>query len=610
MFRTQLLITCLCLWFLSFSNATAQGIKRPSAERLLPQDTVVFVQIPSIEVLKEDFSKTGFGRMTSDVRIAPLINQLYDELAYLFETQVQEYVGVGLDEILSLPTGEICFAVVAPKRESPALVLLLDVNETSDTADILLERGRQAAEDAGASFSSEPDDHFEIDVVQRRDGDHIFFVRHEGTLLVCNNREVLNDMLLRWIGNPPANDQTLKDNRKYITIMNRCASVHEGRGHQISFFIDPFELINSSLRGEAQRLFVLGLLRTAGLDGLLAIGGTSLFDELGYESILHLHVSLSNPRKGVFKVLALKPGKYLPEPWVADDVLTYWTSNWDVNDVYQQIQGIYESYEPETDWNDLIEQNISTRFKIDFDEDIVAAMSGRVTYVTWNEPPSRFNSQSNVLSLGLKDPDQFRDTVLTAIERILDENGMRDRLEIVDYKGIKIWQAAVDDEQAERRRMRMEDEGLPFEIRVPQPCMAIIGDSLVITESPRFLEHAIDTFVGDVPPLVDDLRYAEVMREMTKLLKTDLPGMTIFSRPDLQFQNLFELADDEAIRDFLRQQAEDVEIAGGVLGVLEKNPLPAFDELAGYFAPTGAFLTNDESGWHLLFFQIKAERAR
>ncbi|HMO15448.1 MAG TPA: DUF3352 domain-containing protein [Pirellulaceae bacterium] len=591
-------------------NASLNAQNRPPADELLPHDTIAYVQIPDVKALREDFANSGVGHIFGDERVQPLIDRLYEELAYLFESNVQDYVGVGLTDLLNVPSGELCFAVVAPKRQKTSFVFLLDIDEESGAAETLIERGIEAVERQGGQVKQDSSQDFEIRIFRNGEDEEVFFVRNSGTILACTDRNVLDQMLLRWTRTPIPKDLRLKDNRKYITIMNRCASVVEGKRHQFSFYVDPFEGISAALRGEAQRLLVLGILRTAGLDGLLAIGGTALFDELGYESIMHLHVSLSNPRKGVFRILALKPGKDDPELWVPEDTISYITSNWNVDDVYQQLQEIYHSYEPELQWPELISRNINEPLGIDFERDLVNALNGRLTMATWYEPPIRLNSQSNIIALGLKDPKEFEDILNQAIDRLSENLPISDSLEIIEYKGIEIWRAKVDEERLERRRASRDENGIRIDIRNPQPSLAIIGNSLVITESSVFLEKAIDTFRGESKRLAEHEGYNQVMREMSRLLKTDLPGLTLFSRPDLQFRNLFELADNESIRDFLRTQAEEYDFAGGIYDAMEDNPLPEFEELAGYLAPTGAFLTNDETGWHLMFFQLKSDKLK
>ena len=608
---SKYMVICLAVCLTASSSLLGQDLERPSSIDLLPQETVAYVQIPDVDVLKESFSQTGFGQMLQDEKVKPMVDQAFAELEGLYATYIEEEIGVSLNEILQMPAGEICFAVVAPRRKTPALVLMMDFSQESDTADRLLERGREFATEEGADLSSETEGEFEVNLVDGGDEDEfVGYVRKDDSILICSNREVLSEMLLRWQGTAPEGDKTLADNRKFVTIMNRSKSVHDDNHHQLAFFIDPFELISSSLRGQSSRQLTLGIVRTAGLDGLLAIGGTSLFNEQGYESILHLHVSLANPRKGVFKIVALKPGFYEPEPWVPADAVSYVTSNWDVNNIYQQAQGIYESYDPPTTWEEAVEDRFSAFMEMELKGDLFDQFSGRMTYVTWNEPPARMNSQMNILALGLNDPGEFRDVVLQKILDKSSEIAGRDVIDIDDYRGIEIWQRVEDDARAERRdRMRTEmaEEGMTLEMRLPEPCMAIIGDSFIICENRSFVELAIDTYQGNESSLAAEPTYSHVTEQMTRLLGTDLPSMSMYSRPDEQFKNMFATIDSDGVKDFLATQAEEYDFAGGMLDVLDENEVPSFEDIADYLAPSGAFVTNDETGWHLLAFQLKAK---
>jgi len=124
-------------------EAWGQVPSRPSAPELLPQETVAYVQIPNIQRLKENFAETGFGQMLADDRVAPLVEQVYEELSYLYTDYVEETVGVKLDELLTLPAGEICFAVVAPRRDTPNFVMLLAIQEDREiNPELLRLRGR------------------------------------------------------------------------------------------------------------------------------------------------------------------------------------------------------------------------------------------------------------------------------------------------------------------------------------------------------------------------------------------------------------------------------------------------------------------------------------
>ena len=51
------------------------------------------------------------------------------------------------------------------------------------------------------------------------------------------------------------------------------------------FYVDPIELARSSFRGEMQAQFVINFLPLLGLDGILAIGGSSTMFVDEFESV-------------------------------------------------------------------------------------------------------------------------------------------------------------------------------------------------------------------------------------------------------------------------------------------------------------------------------------
>ena len=56
------------------------------------------------------------------------MTQLYGSAAQAF-TQVQEELGLSLDELLGIPQGEVCLALVGREEGPPAVILIMDVGE-------------------------------------------------------------------------------------------------------------------------------------------------------------------------------------------------------------------------------------------------------------------------------------------------------------------------------------------------------------------------------------------------------------------------------------------------------------------------------------------------
>ena len=104
----------------------SQAAQRPNSAELLPETTVVYVQVDNIRELTEKLQETNFGKMMVDENIAPFLGDLYQTAQDAY-TEIEDNVGLSLDEMQSIPAGEFCFAIIAPKRKTPAYVLILSL---------------------------------------------------------------------------------------------------------------------------------------------------------------------------------------------------------------------------------------------------------------------------------------------------------------------------------------------------------------------------------------------------------------------------------------------------------------------------------------------------
>ena len=59
--------------------------------------------------------------------------------------------------------------------------------------------------------------------------------------------------------------------------------------------------------------------------------------------------------------------------------------------------------------------------------------------------------------------------------------------------------------------------------------------------------------------------------------------------------------------EMLEKMAEGNERARGFIDAFKDNPLPDFDDVKKYFAPSGAFITSDDTGYHMLGFTLKPD---
>jgi hypothetical protein len=548
--------------------------------------------------------------MLRDEQIAPLVDDLWGQAQDAF-TDYQDQIGFSWEDMQQLPHGEICFAVIAPRRADAQFVLFFDVNPESESFDHVMGRVRELAENDGTPIEEEE---VEDVVYSNFTGDGVKFTqfRMDNTIAVTSDRKLAEEIVTRWRGGEVEKVRTLAENRKFITIMNRCRGTKDVPP-EMRFFVDPIELFRVLSRGEVGMQAAINFLPLLGLDGLLAVGGASIFDELEFESVAHMHILMANPRAGILEMLSFKPGDYRPESWVTENATTYLSARLDAPKMYSELTTIVNGFMGEDAMQNQISENINDQLDINFDEDVIGNLTGRLTMTQWVLEENYMNAQSNAFGIGIKDQEKTRELIGKILERIeQDNNNEEPRMLEEEYEKVVYWMANTRNAQ-ERMQERRDQGDVRVNIRIPSPCFAIIEDTLLITDSEEFMKHCIDTYNGDAAPLAENFDFQTVAERSVKLLGNDMPCGVLFSQPRETFRWMFRMAQSDDTRNLLDEASINMEEeeAGKYIErfrqSLEDHPLPDFEVVEKYFMPSGGFMTTDETGYHFLVFNMRGE---
>ncbi|MDG1873096.1 MAG: hypothetical protein P8J27_04240 [Mariniblastus sp.] len=399
------------------ANAQLDPATRPPTQQLLPETTVAFIQVDNYRDLVMKMQDSSMGQMMQDEAVANLTTGLWDEAKMAYE-DVKADVGLEIDDLMSLPSGEMTFAVIAPRRKNPEFLLLLELDDETKALDRVMDRGREVIETRVGEEITQEESEDGIEYESFNVGDRrVRFFRMGGLIVGSTSEEELDAFVDRWAEREVEKVRPLTANRKFVTIMNRCKGTKdikpEGR-----FFIDPISLAKSATRGNVAAQVGLNFLPAVGLDGLLGVGGSMLLSEDDFESVVHAHMLLANPRSGVFEMVALKPTDYEPETWLPNDIVSYMTTSWDVDQMLSELTKMIESFQGEGVVDTWIENNINAEIELDLKEDILAHFTGRVTFTQWMDKPIKVNSQVNVIAMEINDLEAFEASLEAIIERI------------------------------------------------------------------------------------------------------------------------------------------------------------------------------------------------
>jgi len=566
---------------------------RPTAPHLLPKDTLAYVRVADTPELVDRFKETAIGRIFQDEQVRPLVSQLYESAIELFR-EAEEKIGLSLDQLLLIPQGEICAAVVAPEKGPLAIVALIDVGDSMPFAQKILDRVDEDMARRAVKTSTEPIGGTTLkvfDMPGERERQVIHFEKG-GVVVVSTNLEVTKQLLKAWAGEETP---TLADNKQFTAIMRRCAG-SEDEAPQISFFVDPIELAGRATRGNVGAAAGMAMLPVLGLDGVQAVGGSMAFATEEYDGIMHLHLLLDSPRSGVLEMLALRSGDTTPEPWVPSDVATYVTVNWDFDKTYTSLRTLYNNIRGEDALARDFNQKFSDQLDVDFEKDVLEALDGRVTYIAWMLRPARMNSRANLVGVKLKDAKKFRkvfDQTVTKFEKALRKE---------HFGGVTYYAAADPRKVAPNRPER------PL-MRQPKPAVAMFGDYLILTDSVEFLKYAIATKNDASQSLANQLEFKLIASKIRRRPGGEQPGLLSFDQPEEGMRLLYDLAISKDIRERLATGAENNKALEALQKALKDNPLPPFAVIAKYLAPGGSLLTNDETGFHYTSFTAKRQSA-
>jgi len=597
--------------------------ERPKTEMILPETTVALVQLPDFQAAVEKMRETGAGKMMADDAVASLVDGLWQEAESAYD-DVKEDVGVELSDLTALPDGEITFAVIAPRRSNPEYMIIMDLNEEEGALDRVMERGREMLlqdEEVEGDEDSLNEDGFQIESF-KADGKRVHFFRHENTIVASTSVSELDDLIERWMGREVEKTRPLASNRKFVTIMKRCTSPQDLEP-EFRFFVDPIAVAKSSTRGNAAARFTINLLPLLGFDSLSAIGGALFLDEEEYESVMHAHVLLTNPRTGIFALLAFRPTEYEPEEFIPQSAVNHMMVSLDAPKAYAELTKIVDSFMSPGDFENVVDKNVNQELGLDLKQDIIDSIDGRITFFQWIEEPAFLNGTRSCIAFRLKDPENFEMLMDKMTERLNDDFGGEDEsIEKRDYRDVTIYaepRAKVEERnermkkrlgrrRSRKRRAITSEPEVRMERRVESPQMAIFCDCLVVSlDSNNLMQTMIDTFQGEGDRLVDDHNYARIVDESRRLLSNELPMANFYSDPKRQLKWLLELANTDQTKEVLDSAAENNKYLSGLKQRLEENPLPEFEQLEKYFSQSGGYMSDDDTGLHMLFFTLKSD---
>lgn len=597
---------------------------RPSAIQLLPSETVLLIWVPNGPELAKRFMNTAMGRISQDPQMMPLVQDVYGSLVDAVANW-REQLGLSLPELLSIPQGEIVLALVAPEEGPLGVVVILEAGAQMDRLRQLLAKGTEALEKQPNVQKSEQTVEDTKVVIydglgrQRR---RAMYCEKDGCLVLSTNLEVLKEILVAWRGGA---EKTLAENEHFVGVLKHCRGSKD-QPAQLVWYFDPIGLLRKLGQENVQvRLFVASL-PALGLDGVLGMGGSLTYDVGQFDEVVHFHLLLDTPRRGIVEMIALEPGEVRPERWVPPDVATYTTFHWRFQTTFSILGKLYDSFRGEGAFSAELRRRVLQQTGIDLEKEILPALDGRVTYFTriHREEPLRLESRGWCWAFRLKQTKPIEE----ALEKLANKypkNIRKERYRLSSYYHVippERLEAKPTSEPTGKQRPSASQPNRSRPLgkrrpggrlglapqppaRPPEPCLGVVENYLILTDRPTMYEKILAQADDPRETLADALDFKLIAAKIARTAAGNAPVLISFNRPEEAMRWIYDLVQSEETKQRLGEAAQQDPFWKRIQEALEKNPLPPFEVLQQYLAPGGAMILDTQTGLHYTGFTLQ-----
>ena len=463
------IVALLVLFFgITSTFVTAQEDANIGSENILPASTTAWLSVPDIFLLKTKFDETNLGRLAQDSDMQPFIEDLTEQFRDWADKK-NFRLGLTLDDLDGLSTGEICIAGVLPRDEgeeamgrgSHGMVILVDVTESIEQATDLLEKIEVKLEKAGAEKQEmDPIGHTDVAKwkwdIERADGtksSHLTFQTvSEGWLVASDNEVIFRDIIQRIKKQRTGN--TLATHPPFLKIQSQT-QIAETVPH-LRWFVDPFgymklaEAIAAEERAIKKRRDDIGeILEKQGFDAIRGLGGMISFSNGERDAIYRMFVyaperegAVAQERaRGILDFKNKWNHQLTPEPWVFDESSSYSTFTWDLESAFTNIGGVFDAFvdpKAEGDWDEFV-SGFETDLKVDLNE-LIGKLDNRFSLMSTTQRPVDERSERVVIGIRVKDD---LSGVFDMVEKLVGNEG--EMLPIGGYEFLVI-DPTVEDE--------------------------------------------------------------------------------------------------------------------------------------------------------------------
>jgi hypothetical protein len=538
-----------------------------AAEFLLPPGTTFLFAFPDVPGLVESVKSSTFGKLLADPDFQPFINDLKAKISEGGD-KIKEELGLTIEDLLSVPQGQVAFAIIPTDGGEIAGVLYVDYGDSEETITKLLDKAATALKENGSEITTEKVGEVEVTLItlpEEKTADspvkQLAYFMDEGSFVFGTSKGAIEAVLARWDGD--SEDVFAKD-ESLTAIFEKVGRKDDTLEPDFKWFINPVglteQIANAVQEQQPQAQSVIGMLPVLGLDKLRGVGGSVIIDEDDFDSVVKTYVLVDQPTSGVINFFKFPAIALAPPKWVGANAAMYTVINWDFQAAYTAAETLYDSFVGPGTTARQLDALAQQEPNIHIKKDVIDLLGGKIHFTSTGTGVSETNPVGD-LTVAIEVKDTAAASKL--VGKILDLGLLPS--ETRDFEGQKIYE--FDSPQ----------EGI-------SPALAVVANSIVITADVGAIEGIVR---GTRTPLSTSPTYAK----LAKFFPPKVSSIT-FQKGDAQIKTMYEqLRAGEG----LAAEAEGIDF----------TKLPPFEKLAKYLRSSAGYSTNDDTGSLTVQFTLK-----
>ncbi|MBM3954519.1 MAG: hypothetical protein FJ309_07885 [Planctomycetes bacterium] len=622
-------------------SALAAAGAFPASEQVFPATTRLWCSMPDVHGLSAAFDRTEYGQLTKDPAMKPFVESLRGQIRDAGSQRLAR-LGLSLEDLETIPGGELAFAAIEPQPGVLATVLLVDTTGHEDQTTAIIERVVARLDEQKATRLPAVAVTAEGAVV------HVFQLAADPRDRPDRPRKVAIVQLPHAlvVGDHPAvvaqTAGTLAEGRAdnlaslpaYQAVAERCGSKVAAGSAPLRWFVDPLGFAKAYQGANPPREKKKGpdyvtILGRQGFDAVRGLGGVALFDDGQYQLRHHTLIyapplpgrkPFSPDRFNLAARMLEFPNAASVEPpaWVPREVGSWMALQWDMRAAFRSAESLVDDVVGEKGVFDDVIASLKEDPdgpQIDVESELVNCLGQRVSVVSDYATPIDTDSERLVIAIEATDEESVRKAVAKSMSTDRD-------MRKVEFEGHVIWEQIdhtdaipqleietpglarrhaddEDDDSRGRRRVREREEKL-----LPHSAVTVAKGHLLIASHRDFLERVLATS-GDESSLAGSADYTIVAAEVARLFPGSI-ALRSFGRTDRTVRPAYEMLrrGEMPKSKSLTGQLLNAILGDGKEGSVRRqridgSTLPEFETIQRYFGTAGAGMEAVENGWYV-----------